>query len=46
MEDSGIRVELVALETFCQCVFETLALTEVDAAMAASVLVAADARDT
>ncbi len=44
MQDNGIRVGWVALEAFCQRVFETLALTEADAAMAASVLVAADAR--
>jgi len=44
VQDNGIRVGWVALEAFCQRVFETLALTEADAAMAASVLVAADAR--
>ena len=40
----GIRVDRVELERFCQGVFSSLGLPEDDAAIAASVLVAADVR--
>ena len=43
MED-GIRVDRVELERFCQDIFKCLGLAEDGAAIAASVLVAADAR--
>jgi LDH2 family malate/lactate/ureidoglycolate dehydrogenase len=39
-----VRVRREALETFCQQVFQSLALSEQDARTAAAVLVAADAR--
>ena len=44
MTTDEVRVERAALEGFCREVFETLALRAEDAATAASVLVAADAR--
>ena len=44
MTTDQVRVEREALEGFCQAVFETLDLSAEDAATAASVLVAADAR--
>jgi len=44
METEYVRVRREALEIFCQRVFQGLDLSEQDASLAASVLVAADAR--
>ncbi|MBN1249651.1 MAG: Ldh family oxidoreductase [Anaerolineae bacterium] len=44
MASDEVRVDLVELESFCAHIFESLGLEEKDAAIAASVLVAADTR--
>ncbi len=44
MTDLEIRLDMVELESFCCRVFESLSLSHEDAVIAASVLVAADAR--